>query len=405
MTVTLDDVRAAASRIGSGIARTPCVRSRTLSAITGADVYLKLENMQFTASFKERSALAKLLALSADERARGVIAMSAGNHAQAVAYHGARLGIATTIVMPRTAPFTKIRNTERHGARVVLAGEGYDEAARSARAEAEAQRLTLVHPYDDPAIIAGQGTVALEMLEDVPALEMLVVPVGGGGLIAGVATAARALRPAIEVIGVEAALYPSMQAAIAGRAVTAEGATLADGIAVKEPGAHAVPIVRALVADILLVEEEAIEHGVQLLVEIEKIVAEGAGATPLAALLAHPARFAGRTVGLVISGGNIDSWILASVLMRGLVRAGRLVRLQVELPDHPGSLARATRLVGELGGNIVEVAHERWFRDVPVRLAVIDALVEVMDIESATAIVAGLNAAGMPARLATVSGR
>jgi threonine dehydratase len=399
MTFTLDDVRAAARAIDGAVVRTPTVLSRTLSALCGATVHLKLENLQFTASFKERGALNKLLSLTEDQRARGVIAVSAGNHAQAVAYHGTRLGIATTIVMPVHAPFIKIRNTERLGARVVLAGESFTEATAFAAAEASAKALTAVHPYDDALVAAGQGTLAIEMLEDAPAIEALVVPIGGGGLIAGCAVAAQALRPGIDVFGVEAALYPSMQRAVAGLPAEPEGPTIADGIAVKTPGALTLPIVRERVREILLVGEAELEQAVQLIAEIEKLVAEGAGAAPLAALLAYPDRFAGRTVGLVLSGGNIDARLLSSVLMRGLVRSGRLVRLRVLVSDQAGSLARATQRIGELGGNIVEIQHQRWFRDVPVRLAEIDVLVEVMDPAAAHALAAGLEKAGMPTRI------
>jgi len=399
VTFGADDVRAAARAIAGAVVRTPTVPSRTLSALTGATVHLKLENLQFTASFKERGALNKLLSLTDAERSRGVIAVSAGNHAQAVAHHGSRLGIATTIVMPVHAPFIKIRNTEQLGARVVLSGDSFTAASAFAASEAAAKGLTFVHPYDDALVAAGQGTLAIEMLEDAPAIDTLVVPIGGGGLIAGCAVAAQDMKPGIEVVGVEAALYPSMQRALAGLPAAPEAATIADGIAVKVPGALTLPVVRERVADILLVGEAELEQAVQLIAEIEKLVAEGAGAAPLAALLAHPARFAGRTVGLVLSGGNIDARLLSSVLMRGLVRSGRLVRLRVQVSDQAGSLGRATQRIGELGGNIVEIQHQRWFRDVPVRLAEVDVLVEVMDPAAARAIAAGLDAAGMPARI------
>ncbi len=397
MTVTIEDIRAAAAAIAGGIVHTPCMHSRTLSEICGARLFLKLENLQYTASFKERGALNKLLALSAAERRAGVIAMSAGNHAQAVAFHAAALGIAATIVMPRATPFNKVANTERLGATVVLHGDSLAEAARFAADRCRREGRVFIHPYDDAHVIAGQGTVALEMLDEVPGLEVLVVPIGGGGLIAGCATAARAVKPEIEVIGVEAELCPSMSRALKGESAARDGDTIAEGIAVESPGALTRPVVEALVADILLVGEGDIEHAVQLTAEIEKLVVEGAGAAPLAAVLTHRGRFSGRTVGLVVSGGNIDSRLLSLVLMRGLVRAGRLVRLRVEVSDVPGSLARVTARIGELGANIVEVAHERWYYDVPVRMTEVDFLIETRDGDHARAVLDGLAEAGIPA--------
>ena len=399
MTVTIKTIRKAAAAIDGAVARTPMVYSKTLSDITGAELWLKLENLQYTASFKERGALNRLLALTDDERAAGIIAMSAGNHAQAVAHHATRLGIAATIVMPSNTPFIKVTNTETLGARVVLHGDSVDEAAVFAHDLAKKDGLVFIHPYDDELVIAGQGTLAIEMLEDQPDLDALVVPIGGGGLIAGCATAAKAIRPEIEIIGVEAALYPSMHEALDGTAATAHGHTIAEGIAVRQPGKITRRIVKSLVSDIVLVSEGAIEQAVHLIAEIEKLVAEGAGATPLAAVIERPETFAGRRVGLVISGGNIDSRLLASVLMRGLVRSGRLVRLRIEVSDLPGSLARVTGLIGKLGGNIVEVDHERWYYDVPVRLTELDVLVETRDPSNARDIVEGLNAEGFPARL------
>jgi len=392
VTVTIDDIRRAAGTIGDAVVRTPCVLSRTLSEIAGAQIHLKLENLQYTASFKDRGALNRLLALSPEERRRGVICMSAGNHAQAVAYHAGRLGIPATIVMPRTTPFIKVANTERLGGRVMLEGDSLAEAASCAETLCVRDRLVFIHPYDDPLIIAGQGTLALEMLEDAPDLDDLVVPIGGGGLVTGCATAAKSLRPDIRVIGVEAALYPSMVQALRGEPSTAQGLTIAEGIAVKTPGRIALSSMATLVSDILLVTEGEIEHAVHLMAEIEKTVVEGAGATPLAAVLANRERFAGRRVGLVVSGGNIDSRTLSSVLMRGLVRAGRLLRLRVEVPDQPGMLARVTTLIGELGGNIVEVQHERWFRDIPVRMTGIDLIVETRDAAAGDEILNGLSA-------------
>lgn len=398
MTPTIQDIRAAAKAVDPNVIRTPLVHSRTLSRIYGAEIHLKLENMQYTASFKERGALNKLLSLDPAQRAAGVVAVSAGNHAQAVAYHATRLGIDATIVMPRFTPFIKVSNTETLGARIVLEGETLTEAARHAETLAARDRLTPIHPYDDPLIIAGQGTVALEMLEQLPDLEVLVVPIGGGGLISGCAIAAKAVKPDIEVIGVEAEMYPAMYQTLQGREVIAEGFTIAEGIAVKEPGRITRDLVKALVSEILLVGEGAIEYAVELISEIEKLVAEGAGAAALAAVIAHRDRFAGRRVGLVLSGGNIDSRLLASVLMRGLFRSGRLVRLRVELGDVPGSLGRVTQLIGDLGGNIVEVDHERWFYDVPVRMTEVDFLIETRDPGNSDAIVTGLNNAGIPAR-------
>ena len=324
MPVTIDDIRAAARRIAGAVEQTPCVHSRTLSRLVGAEVFLKFENLQFTASFKERGALNKLLSLGEAERRRGVIAMSAGNHAQAVAYHAARLGIPATIVMPRGSPNTKIKNTQVHGATVVLEGENLFEAGKHARELAARDNLVFVHPYEDPLIIAGQGSVGLEMLAAVPDLDLIVVPVGGGGLIAGIATAAKALKPSIRIFGVESRNYPSMHQRLAGIPVECGGDTIAEGIAVKDVGATALSIIRERVDEVLVVEEETIERAVVALIEIEKTVAEGAGAAGLAALLQHGARFAGRRVGIPISGGNIDSRVLASVLMRGLVRDSRL---------------------------------------------------------------------------------
>jgi threonine dehydratase len=377
--VTIDDIRAAARRISGAVEHTPCVHSRTLSRLVGAEVFLKFENLQFTASFKERGALNKLLSLGEAERGRGVIAMSAGNHAQAVAYHAARLGIPATIVMPRGSPNTKIKNTQVHGASVVLEGENLFEAGRHARELAARGNLVFVHPYEDPMIIAGQGTVGLEMLAAVPDLDLIVVPVGGGGLIAGIAIAAKALKPSIRLLGVESRNYPSMHQRLAGIPVECGGDTIAEGIAVKDVGATALSIIRELVDEVLVVEEETIERAVVALIEIEKTVAEGAGAAGLAALLQHGAIFAGRRVGVPISGGNIDSRVLASVLMRGLVRDGRLVRLRVTLPDVSGSLAKVASAIAEAGGNIVEIQHQRIFGTSSVRSPEVEFLVETRD--------------------------
>lgn len=399
MSVTIEDVRRAAGTIAGGIARTPLVHSRTLSDIIGASVSLKIESLQYTASFKERGALNKLLSLTAQERHAGVIAMSAGNHAQAVAHHARRLGIAATIVMPRNTPFIKINNTELLGAHIVLEGETLAEAARHAHAIADAERRTFVHPYDDPMVVAGQGTIALEMLEDEPGLDTLIVPVGGGGLIAGVAVATKAVNPEIEIIGVQAALAPAMRRALDGLATETLGPTIAEGIAVRLPGQVTLPIIRSLVAEIVLVEEPAIERAITLIAEIEKLVAEGAGAAALAAVLANPGRFAGRKLGLVVSGGNIDSRLLALVLMRGLARSGRLVRLRVEVSDAPGQLARVTARIAESGGNIIEVQHERRFAQGPVRLTEVSLLIETRNADAAARIQADVTAAGFAARL------
>ena len=393
--VTLDDIRAAAQRIAGALEVTPCVHSRTLSKLTGAEVFLKFENLQFTASFKERGALNKLLSLDAAERKRGVIAMSAGNHAQAVAYHAARLGIPATIVMPRGSPNTKIRNTQVHGARVVLEGENLFEAGKHARTLAARDNLVFVHPYEDELIIAGQGTVALEMLEAVPDLEVLVVPVGGGGLISGMATAAKALQQDIRVYGAESKNYPSMHQRLNQLPVECGGDTIAEGIAVKDVGNIAFGIIQRLVEEVLVVSEETIERAVVALIEIEKTVAEGAGGAGLAALLEHPARFAGKRVGLPISGGNIDSRVLASVLMRGLVRDARLVRLRVTMPDISGSLAKVAALIAEGGGNVVEVQHQRVFGTASVKSTEIEFLIETRDREHTGALVALLESNGV----------
>jgi threonine dehydratase len=388
--VTIDDIRAAGQRISGSVEQTPCVHSRTLSRLAGAQVYLKFENLQFTASFKERGALNKLLSLSEAERRRGVIAMSAGNHAQAVAYHAARLGIPTTIVMPKGSPNTKIKNTQVHGATVVLEGENLFEAGKHARALAARDDLVFVHPYEDPLIIAGQGTAGMEMLEAVPDLQVLAVPVGGGGLISGIATAAKALNPGILVYGVETANYPSMHQRLNNLPVVCGGDTIAEGIAVKDVGATALAIIRRLVEEVLVVKEETIERAVVALIEIEKTVAEGAGAAGLAALLEHPQRFAGKRVGILISGGNIDSRALASVLMRGLVRDGRLVRLRVTMPDVSGSLAKVAAVIAEAGGNIVEIQHQRIFGTSSVRSPEVEFLVETRDRAHTDALVRAL---------------
>ncbi|MBX6366415.1 MAG: threonine ammonia-lyase [Rhodospirillales bacterium] len=399
MPVTIDDVRAAAEAIRGEVIRTPLVAAPALSAATGAEIFLKLETMQATGSFKERGALTKLKSLETAQRRAGVIAMSAGNHAQGVAYHAQRLGIPATIVMPEGTPFTKVERTEAYGARVVLRGEGLVEARRAAEEIAAAENLVLIHPYDDPLIIAGQGTIGLELVEDQPELDAVIVPIGGGGVIAGTAIGAKALRPEIEIIGVEAALYPSMHHAIRGRPPEPGGQTIAEGIAVKEPGRLTRAIIEALVADIVLVDEARIEAAIETLLVQQKLVAEGAGAAPLAALLADPGRYSGRRIALVLCGGNIDARLLASILMRGLVRAGRMVRLRVEISDQPGLLARVASVIGQKGGNIVEVYHQRLFQDVPVKLAELDVVIETRNPRHVGEIVGALEAAGFPTRL------
>ena len=380
-------MRAAATRLAGSIEHTPCLPSRTLSQLTGAQVFLKFENLQFTASFKERGALNKLLSLGAEERRRGVIAMSAGNHAQAVAYHAARLGMPAVIVMPKGSPYTKVRNTQVHGAKVVLEGASLFEAGRHARELAARDNLVFVHPYEDPLVIAGQGTVGLEMLEAVPDLDVLVVPVGGGGLISGMAIAAKALRKDISVFGVETQNYPSMYQRLHNLPVECGGDTIAEGIAVKDVGDTAFGVIKSLVEEVLVVKEETIERAVAALIEIEKTVAEGAGAAALAALLEQPGRFAGKRVGLPITGGNIDTRVLASVLMRGLVRDARLVRLRVTMPDISGSLARVAGLIAEAGGNIVEVQHQRVFGTASVKSTEIEFLIETRDRDHTEALV------------------
>ncbi len=397
--VSLADVRRAALAIAGTIVHTPAVPARVLSETVGAELLLKLEILHPTGSFKERGALAKLLGLDDAARATGVIAMSAGNHAQGVAYHARRLGIPATIVMPTETPFTKIERTESFGARVVLRGTGLSEARDAARQIAAQEGLALVHPYDDLDVIAGQGTIALELLADHPHLEVIVVPVGGGGLISGIAVAAKALKPQIRIIGVQSALYPSMLPALGRRAPPSGGTTLAEGIAVKEPGQLTRAIVAALVDDVLLVDEPAIERATSLLVELQKVVVEGAGAVPLAAILDHPSFFRGASVALILSGGNIDARLLASILQRGLARAGRLVRLRIEISDMPGALAKIAKIIGACGANIVEIYHQRLFQDVPVKLAEVDAVLETRNAAHVGEVITALVEAGFSTRL------
>lgn len=401
MTVTLDDVRRAAARIAGAIRPSPCLAAPRLAQRFGGEAFLKLETVHPTGAFKERGALSRLLTLSPEAARAGVIAMSAGNHAQGVACHAARLGIPATIVMPAATPFTKIERTEALGARVLLHGATLAAARAHAFAVAEREGLTFVHPYDDPMVVAGQGTIGLEILEQVPDFDDLVVPIGGGGLIAGIAAAVKALRPEVRLWGVQSALFPAMRRALFGGPEGAGGDTLAEGIAVAEPGRLPCTMLAGLLEDVLLVEEPAIERAVQVLIDEQKIVAEGAGAAPVAALLDAPDRFRGRRVVLVVGGGNIDDRLLASILMRGLVREGRLIRIRVELDDQPGALSRMTGLVAEAGGNIVEIYHQRLFFDVPVKRAEVDAVVEIRNHRHAELLVRALAEGGFPTRLLT----
>jgi threonine dehydratase len=402
--ITLDDIEAARDRLRGSITDTDCDFSRTLSDIVGCKIWLKFENLQFTASFKERGALNRLSALTSEERAQGVIAMSAGNHAQGVAYHARRVGVPATIVMPVHTPTVKVVNTRRHGAEVILRGETVEEAAAFARAHGREHGLTFIHPYDDPLVIAGQGTVALEMLGATPQIDTLVVPIGGGGLISGMAIAAKALKPDLQVIGVQAGLYPSMYNAVKGASLPMRGDTLAEGIAVKAPGRITEPIVRRLVDDIVLVSEQQIEAALSLLITIEKTVVEGAGAVGLAAVCADRARFAGRNVGLVLSGGSIDTRLLAGVLTRELAREGRLSRLAIDLADRPGQLAKVANLLGEVGANIVEVHHQRVFTDLPAKGALLEVVIETRDREHLQEAVGRLRAAGLEVEMSGNSG-
>jgi threonine dehydratase len=398
--VTLADIEAARRTIAGHVLRTPLLPAPPLSALTGAEVFVKYENLQVTNSFKERGACVKLAALSADERRRGVIAMSAGNHAQAVAYHARRLGIPATIVMPVTTPFVKVKATEACGATVVLEGENITQAQARAEKIAAERNLVWVHPYDDPHIIAGQGTIALEMLEAAPELEVLVVPIGGGGLIAGCAIAAKAKKPSIDVVGVECTLYPSMWNAIHQGNKPCGGATLAEGIAVQNVGRLTLPVVRQYVGDILLVDEALIERAVNAFLTLQKTIAEGAGAAGLAAMLAEPQRFRGRKVGLILCGGNIDPRILASVMVRELERAERIVSFRLSIPDRPGVLGQIATRLGQLGANILSVDHHRLFLDVPAKGAKLDVTIETRDAVHAEEIFRALADAGyQPVRM------
>jgi threonine dehydratase len=399
LAVTLDDIRAAAEVIRGAVIVTECDQSRTLGEICGCNLWLKFENLQFTSTFKERGALNRLTALSPDERRRGVIAMSAGNHAQGVAYHASLLGIPATIVMPVGTPMVKVENTRRHGAEIVISGATLEEAAEFARAHGKAHDLTMIHPYDDPLIIAGQGTIALEMLDAVPQLDTLVVPIGGGGLISGIAVAARAIKPDLRIVGVQAELYPSMYNVIKGEHLPMRGDTLAEGIAVKSPGRITTEIIRRLVDDIVLVTEDQIERAVAMLIAIEKTVVEGAGAAGLAAVLAAPEHFAGRNVGLVLTGGNIDTRLIASVLTRELAREGRLTQIAIDIVDRPGQLAAVSALLAEAGANIIEVSHQRTFSDLPAKGTLLEVVIETRDRAHLDEVMKRLGEAGFTAWL------
>jgi threonine dehydratase len=386
--LSLQEIEAARQRISGRILHTPLVACDAVSQATGIDVLLKLENLQATGAFKERGAANRLALLDEAERAGGVIAMSAGNHAQAVARHARLLGITAVIVMPRHTPLSKVSRTRAWGAQVELFGETLAEAAAHAEERARAERLTFVHPYDDLAVMAGQGTLALEMLAEAPEIDTLVVPIGGGGLIAGCAVAAA--RPGTEVIGVEVAAYAAMAQRLAGRPVSVGGATIAEGIAVRDVGQQPLAVIRALVADVVVVPERAVEEAIALLAEGAKVVAEGAGAAGVAALLAFPERFAGRRVGVPITGGNIDARILANVLLRNLLRDGRLVRLVLEIPDRPGMLAEIAGRIGRAGGNIIDVSHHRLFASPSVQAAQLEVMFEARDSEHGAEIVRAL---------------
>lgn len=399
MSITLKDVQAAADRLKGSVMRTPCLHSQTLSNITGSEVFLKFENLQFTASFKERGALNKLLSLPAAVRRRGVIAMSAGNHAQGVAYHAKRLGIPAVIVMPRHTPDVKVEHTRGHGAEVILHGDTFEEARAHAGALEKKRRLTLIHPFDDPLVMAGQGTIALELLEQAPGLQTLIVPIGGGGLIAGMAVAAKGLNPNIDIVGVQSERFPAMWQRVRGQPVECARYTVAEGIAVQNPGVLTQPVVAQLVRDIVLVGEGELEDAILLLLQVEKTVVEGAGAAGLAALLKNRKMFRQRKVGLVLCGGNIDLMVLSSIIQRGLARAGRLMRLRVETRDVPGELARVTGIIGATGGNIVELHHQRAFSTRPLQTAIVDFVLQARGLEHREEIVAALGRAGYHATL------
>ena len=396
--IGIEQIRSAHRIVRAHALRTPTLPAPKLSAITGAEIFLKYENLQATGSFKERGAVVKLASLSEAERRAGVVAASAGNHAQAVAYHARRLEISATIVMPLRTSTVKIASTEAHGAKVILCGETLTESLNRAIELSHEEGLVFVHPYDDANVIAGQGTIALEVLADVPDIEAAVIPVGGGGLIAGNALAYSALKPDVSIIGVSSAAYPSMRAAIAGTEADCGGHTLADGIAVKSPGNIALPVIRALVSELMLVDDFAIERAICMLLGLQKTVAEGAGAAALAALLAKPELFRGRKVCLYLSGGNIEARVLASLILRGLGREGKIVSLRVVIPDHPGVLGSISTLLGAAGVNILEVAHRRLLLDVPAKNATLDLMIEAKDARQANVAIAALESAGYPVK-------
>ena len=398
MTVSAQDIRHAAIMLKDHILRTPMLAAPMLSRRLGCEVFVKLECLQHTSSFKARGAYMAMQGLTADQRKNGVIAMSAGNHAQAVAYHTEHMGVPATIVMPAQTPFAKVSRTRAFGATVVLEGRNLNECEDSVVKLIADQNLTLIHPYDNPLVMTGQGTTGLEMLEDIPDLDALVVPIGGGGLMGGIATIARDMRPNIEIFGVQTELYPAMKMAIADQEIACGGETLAEGIAVKKPGLLTMPVVKALVDDILLVSERQLEWAVGALVEQQRIVAEGAGAAGIAALYAHPDLFAGKRVGVVICGGNIDPRLLASILTRNMAVDGRIARLRIDISDEPGMLAAISTAIGECGGNIVEIYHQRLFYDVPAKLAKIDAVVETRGSEHVDEIIAALTKARFKVR-------
>jgi threonine dehydratase len=394
--VTFDDIRHAAGILSGLIVETPTIPSPALSQRVGAEMFLKLENLQFTSSFKVRGAANKLASLTEAERARGVIAASAGNHAQGVARHASLLGIKATIFMPRGTPFTKVHRTEGWGARVVLKGNTFDEAYEAAISLSKETGAVFVHPYDDAQVIAGQGTIGIEMLKAVPDLDVLVIPIGGGGLISGIAIAAKAIKPDIRIFGVEASAFPSMKQVIAGVPVVTKGPTVAEGIAVKQPGFITRDIIAALVEDIVIVDEAALEIAIHLLAVEQKIVAEGAGAAGLAACLREADRFKGLKIGTIVCGGNIDDRLLASILLRGLVREGKMARLRIELPDQPGALVSVSQIVAEAGVNIIEVTHHRLTHDVPIKRVTIDLVIEARDQEHTALLIETLEGAGYP---------
>jgi threonine dehydratase len=399
MTIALKDIESAAAAIRGYVVDTPCLHSRTLSQISGAEVFLKFENHQFTASFKERGALNRLLSLSVEEKKRGVIAASAGNHAQGLAYHAKRLGVPATIVMPRFTPNVKVEHTRSHGAEVILHGDNFDEAKTFALDLARGRSLVWVHPYDDEKVIAGQGTIALEMLAAVPDLDVLIVPIGGGGMIAGIAVAAKAIKPNIEIIGVETERFPSMYCALKGQTPQFGSSTIAEGIAVKEPGQITQVIIKDLVSEIFLIDEGDIEEAIVLLLEIEKTVVEGAGAAGLAALLKNRERFKDKRVGLILCGGNIDPLMLSDIIERGMVRSGRLAQIKVELRDLPGSLAQVTACLAEANANIEEVHHQRAFSHLPIQSAEVDVVLQTRGHTHIQQILGALKERGFEARL------